>query len=820
MADLNELELIARDGTSQGERSMEALSPDYAPVDGRSAQDLLAFVRQYAREIRYFDLNNQPAGTWTAFLGSSDADLRLSDAAAFSQAPSQFTPGSNPELYRPHLVLFLTFLRLFQDAQTYLNGFGRRHLDFYYRQVLRMLNKPAIPDQVNLLLDLAAGVSAVQVPAGTTLSAGPDSSGRELIYATDRSLVANRAQIAKLGSLCLDRRFVGTAGARLEHLNDRKDAVFAMLSIAFGEPNPGGPLPKYPVEKTLDDALLTGIGALLQFAGSDLFLQFFDLRSLIKLKHQRDNADAEWIQINQILQKAGARRDRNFKLPSLTSRDFDGNLQLALNGKPDFAGLPEVKSLRDAYDHRTRSDVIDFIKQKLFMDPADFETMMQIKLLRIDAQWSEINRILQQAGSAKTPGFQLSSIPGFDPTNFSANLQAAVSPNFAKLPGIIVPPAVTDIETYYAAVQQAERYFFTPAEDLLVLLLTMRKTNPDPSPTEWDHVDQILATAHEQKVYATRRASLQKVREKSGFTAMLQLALGEDPNQPADPVAALEQLKPFVLRDSDFALLQAASVGTPQSQDWPTIYSIVEVAQRNRERLPKPVAQRVDWLDLYPAADATKAVVLGFEASSNVSRWRTFGMPPAQSGPDTPPASLLGWALSSPLLSMSEGSRTITLTLGFRPDQFIASNGLDPFIKLDPAVPYPIRFEISTQKGWKEVSLHAVTSDTYTKLTGTDPSDLMGIQWSVVFDPTTEPFAPPVAGQPGSGNPWPVLRLTLRQTYYPDTKEYTIAYPALAALLLVKAHVTVDVQGLKALNIANDENTLDAKKPFLPFGSS
>ncbi len=282
----------------------------------------------------------------------------------------------------------------------------------------------------------------------------------------------------------------------------------------------------------------------------------------------------------------------------------------------------------------------------------------------------------------------------------------------------------------------------------------------------------------------------------------------------------LEQLKPFVLRGSDFAILQAASIGPPQGQDWATIYSIVEVAQRNRERLPKPVAQRVDWLNLYPAADATKEVVLGFQASSNVSRWRTFGMPPTEADPDTPPATLLGWALSSPLLSMSEGSRTITLTLGFRPEQFLAASGLDAFIKPDPAVPYPIRFEISTQKGWKEVSLHAVTSDTYTKLTGTDSSDLMGIQWSVVFDQTTEPFAPPPAGDPGSGNPWPVLRLTLRQTYHPDTKEYTISFPVLAGLLLVRAHVNVAVTGLKTLNIANDENTLDAKKPFLPFGNS
>ena len=245
----------------------------------------------------------------------------------------------------------------------------------------------------------------------------------------------------------------------------------------------------------------------------------------------------------------------------------------------------------------------------------------------------------------------------------------------------------------------------------------------------------------------------------------------------------------------------------------------MEVAQRNHERLPTPVAQRVDWLNLYPAPDATKELVLGFDASSNVPRWRTFGMTPAQASPDDPPTSLLGWAISSPLLSMSEGGRAIVLTLGFEPAQF---TGLDAFTKPDPNLPYPIRFEISTKKGWKEVLLGTVTSDTYTKFTGFggEPSDLMGIQWSVAFDQTTDPFAPPPAGEPGSGNPWPMFRLTLRQTYHPDTQEYTIAYPALAGLLLVRAHLNVAVTGLKTPNIANDENTLDAKKPFLPFGNS
>ena len=224
-------------------------------------KDLLSFVRQYAGELLYFDLTNQPAGDWSAFLGVSDDDLRLSDLAAFLTDPTKFTPDSHPELYRPHLVLFLTYLKLFQAAQSQLNTIGRRHLDFYFTQVLGMAKNPATPDAVSLLLDLAAGVDAVEVPAGSRVSAGPDSLGHELIYSTDRTLVANRAQIAKLSSLYVDRRLVGFPEARVAHLNDRIAAEMAMLQLALGDPNPGDPLPPYPNPngKPVDDALLASI---------------------------------------------------------------------------------------------------------------------------------------------------------------------------------------------------------------------------------------------------------------------------------------------------------------------------------------------------------------------------------------------------------------------------------------------------------------------------------------------------------------------------------------------------------------------------------
>jgi hypothetical protein len=47
---------IPRDGSGQLGRYLQALDPNYAPVDGRSIEDLLVFAKRYAAQIRFYDV--------------------------------------------------------------------------------------------------------------------------------------------------------------------------------------------------------------------------------------------------------------------------------------------------------------------------------------------------------------------------------------------------------------------------------------------------------------------------------------------------------------------------------------------------------------------------------------------------------------------------------------------------------------------------------------------------------------------------------------------------------------------------------------------
>ncbi|HVX49774.1 MAG TPA: hypothetical protein VHB48_06435 [Chitinophagaceae bacterium] len=108
----------------------------------------------------------------------------------------------------PHYAMYLTFLRLFKHSQNHLNGYTKRHLDFYYKKVLQLTNSPAQPDFVHLLFELQKNVSSHLLAKGTSFKAGKDSAGKDQYYALTEDVALHQANIQSLSSLYL------TAGAQ------------------------------------------------------------------------------------------------------------------------------------------------------------------------------------------------------------------------------------------------------------------------------------------------------------------------------------------------------------------------------------------------------------------------------------------------------------------------------------------------------------------------------------------------------------------------------------------------------------------------------
>jgi hypothetical protein len=162
--------------SSQPARFPQALDSASAPPDGRTPGELAAFARTFAKGLRFWhtDGRDDPSGFWLKIFPEVQSIVQAEKLAAAS----------------PDKALFITFLQLYLEAQRELNCATARHLEFYYREVLGLIQRGAKPDRSHLILALKKTATELPIPAGTVFST---KSG--LRYASEFDIVANRAAL-------------------------------------------------------------------------------------------------------------------------------------------------------------------------------------------------------------------------------------------------------------------------------------------------------------------------------------------------------------------------------------------------------------------------------------------------------------------------------------------------------------------------------------------------------------------------------------------------------------------------------------------------
>jgi hypothetical protein len=119
-------------------------------------------------------------------------------------APAYLLPSlASRQDLQPHLALYLGFWEVLKPARDDLNRMTQRHLDFFYRRVLRLPEKSATPDLAHLILELAKFQQEYKLDRGTAFKAGKDAQGVELFYQLNAEILVHQAQIVSLKGLFL-----------------------------------------------------------------------------------------------------------------------------------------------------------------------------------------------------------------------------------------------------------------------------------------------------------------------------------------------------------------------------------------------------------------------------------------------------------------------------------------------------------------------------------------------------------------------------------------------------------------------------------------
>ncbi|CAC9976173.1 baseplate J/gp47 family protein [Flavobacterium panici] len=209
--------IFKRNGVNQEERFSDALEPGNLKLHDFTIEDWLLFAYNFAKQVNFFDTNNDktPEGDWQEFFtyfGFSKNDhpdgipkRTEKEYAVLKESITKTLSTSNlNQDLTPHMTLFVCFLKLLELSQNKLNLITKKHLDFFYKDILQIEKLPAKADKVSIIFELAKKIAEEKIAVNTELDAGKDPDGKKLIYKTTEEFIANKAHIAYLKSVYND----------------------------------------------------------------------------------------------------------------------------------------------------------------------------------------------------------------------------------------------------------------------------------------------------------------------------------------------------------------------------------------------------------------------------------------------------------------------------------------------------------------------------------------------------------------------------------------------------------------------------------------
>src|SRR5690606_17482471 len=252
------------DGTSQQARLLKALDHRYFQPEERGMAEWIQYARAFSKVLAFPDLSGKSA-TWKSFLdrGINEGDSQdpdTSEIIAFFDDPSSFAhdPEKSEWLSRPHFVLLMTFFKLLEYSRERINGFTRRHLDFYYRDILQFSHAGAQMDTVHAMVKLEKNVRNFVLKKGTLLNAGKGPAGEDIQFATTENFYLNNARVAATKSVFLDREEFDLVTLRQKYKDvvDEDFGMWPVFRLVYAVPSYEDDLPLFPGDSRKNRELL------------------------------------------------------------------------------------------------------------------------------------------------------------------------------------------------------------------------------------------------------------------------------------------------------------------------------------------------------------------------------------------------------------------------------------------------------------------------------------------------------------------------------------------------------------------------------------
>lgn len=841
--------LYNRDGAGQDQRSLPLLDPKEVPIDPRSTTDLLRFARRFSERVYFYNSENQISGTWDQFLSGNPAeyahltpadqealrDAWLEEAATYYENPAAWE-GPQEQLSdfsRPHFSLFMAFLQLTSHIRSQLNSLTGIHLDYFYRQALGLTRQEALPDHLNITVQLADDIDQFLLEKGAKLNAGKDSEGKDLIYETIEDVVLTKAQVDELRTVYVERDYLSAETYHRRYLPEATLAFERLLRLPYGQPLPGDPLPPFnwngPL--TFNEATLISAGGRLDDLGTQIGLNIDLLIVLAEIAESELGIEYHALRWQTLILAPELEfdlADNSILLwgDRVEKEEVQARAQLKIEEPNIAAALAEARE----------------ILSNLYLRAEDLKLILDVQARQQAAlaeeefpDWTPVYDLLNQAWLTREAERRQEELFSY------FNSDAAGPANDPENP-------VTSEEALRIRFNNLVAFALgEPGGPGQFLLL------------QYNSLDEIASELARQSEAA-------------------ELYIAEELR-----LSNLEFTRLLAIRDDS----------SIQNTDRRDMLSLIERAQSEKNNVSMNPPQVEEWNNVYSFADATQNlsnVEIGVE--ENDPRWKAFGAPQKDSASDPEHSARIGFALSTPLLEMHEGERRVNLFLSFKNGSAVLPAMQELLSEAEEGNPF-FRFLFSSGENWLSPKSVDIDFGGYLKYGAGKAIDVQikpedeqfaagpGLTFTVEYnnalilwtdgkvykityigradrvsyqeETSIEYQGPPLQVKAedlllGSmkielyldqqlpavtapveetedfvaGGGFPVLRILLNDQPYTDPETgatlFRKRYQRLRSLELQRVFIEVNAAGLRNFLAQNDYQSLDPSKPFEPFG--
>jgi hypothetical protein len=110
--------------------------------------------------------------------------------------------------HTPHLALLFAFLKLFSHLQGDLNSYTKKHLDFFYQDVLKLKPRPATADKAHIIFEIQKQLDKYLLKKDLRVKDGKDNKKAEIYFSLDDEIVVNKTEVADVRTLFLNNQLV------------------------------------------------------------------------------------------------------------------------------------------------------------------------------------------------------------------------------------------------------------------------------------------------------------------------------------------------------------------------------------------------------------------------------------------------------------------------------------------------------------------------------------------------------------------------------------------------------------------------------------